>query len=70
MQTVRSLIGGRFREARSEEVQVDPTPDPATGEAIALLRCSRQDQIDEAVRAARWWLAPRFDHTRPEGRGH
>ena len=50
---VESLIGGRFREPRSDEVQVDPIPDPATGETIALLPYSTAGEIDEAIRAAR-----------------
>jgi malonate-semialdehyde dehydrogenase (acetylating)/methylmalonate-semialdehyde dehydrogenase len=53
VQTVQSFIGGKFRESRSEEVQVDPIPDPATGETIALLPYSTREEIDEAVRAAR-----------------
>jgi len=50
---VESLIGGRFREPRSDEVQVDPIPDPATGETIALLPYSTADEISEAIGAAR-----------------
>ena len=50
---VQSFIGGAFRESRSGDVQVDPIPDPSTGETIALLSYSTRDEIDEAVRAAR-----------------
>lgn len=49
--TVQSFIAGRFRESRSEEV--DPIPNPATGETMALLPYSTRDEINEAVRAAR-----------------
>ena len=40
---VQSFIGGAFRESRTGEVQVDPIPDPATGETIALLPYSTTD---------------------------
>jgi malonate-semialdehyde dehydrogenase (acetylating) / methylmalonate-semialdehyde dehydrogenase len=50
---VQSFVGGRFRESRGADVQVDPIPDPATGEAIAMLPYSTAGEIDEAVRAAR-----------------
>jgi malonate-semialdehyde dehydrogenase (acetylating) / methylmalonate-semialdehyde dehydrogenase len=61
--TIGSFIGGRFREPRSGEGQVDPIPDPATGETIALLPYSTTQEIDEAVAAARgafpdWGNAP------------
>src|ERR687887_542867 len=45
------LIGGRFVESGSEEVE--PVPDPATGETIALLPLSTPEEIDQAVAAAR-----------------
>jgi malonate-semialdehyde dehydrogenase (acetylating) / methylmalonate-semialdehyde dehydrogenase len=47
---VPALIGGRFQESGSDEV--DPIYDPATGETIALLPYSTSDEIDRAVRAA------------------
>jgi malonate-semialdehyde dehydrogenase (acetylating)/methylmalonate-semialdehyde dehydrogenase len=47
---VQSFIGGLFRPPRSEHV--DPIPDPATGETIALLPYSTGEDIDEAVVAA------------------
>jgi malonate-semialdehyde dehydrogenase (acetylating)/methylmalonate-semialdehyde dehydrogenase len=47
---VPALIGGRFQESRSDEV--DPIYDPATGETIALLPYSTPEEIDRAVRAA------------------
>jgi malonate-semialdehyde dehydrogenase (acetylating)/methylmalonate-semialdehyde dehydrogenase len=47
---VPALIGGRFQESGSDEV--DPIYDPATGETIALLPYSTPDEIDRAVRAA------------------
>ncbi|HWO71555.1 MAG TPA: CoA-acylating methylmalonate-semialdehyde dehydrogenase [Actinomycetota bacterium] len=50
VETVPSFIGGSFREGVSEEV--DPIPNPATGETIALLPYSTAEEIDEAVRAA------------------
>jgi malonate-semialdehyde dehydrogenase (acetylating)/methylmalonate-semialdehyde dehydrogenase len=50
---VQSFIGGRFREPRDGDVQVDPIPDPSTGETIALLPYSTPEEIDEAIRAAR-----------------
>src|SRR6266498_437954 len=49
---VQSFIGGAFRESRTGEVQVDPIPDPATGETIALLPYSTTGEIDEAIGAA------------------
>ena len=48
--TVQSFIGGRFLESSSEEV--DPIPDPATGETIAMLPYSTSEQIDGAISAA------------------
>lgn len=50
VETVPSFIGGSFRQGVSEEV--DPIPNPATGETIALLPYSTAGEIDEAVRAA------------------
>jgi malonate-semialdehyde dehydrogenase (acetylating) / methylmalonate-semialdehyde dehydrogenase len=50
---VQSFIGGAFREPGNGDVQVDPIPDPATGETIALLPYSTPGEIDEAIRAAR-----------------
>jgi malonate-semialdehyde dehydrogenase (acetylating) / methylmalonate-semialdehyde dehydrogenase len=50
---VRSLVGGEFREARSADVQVDPIPNPATGETLAFLPYSTRDEIGEAIRTAR-----------------
>ncbi|MGH2555491.1 MAG: CoA-acylating methylmalonate-semialdehyde dehydrogenase [Actinomycetota bacterium] len=50
---VQSFIGGAFREPRDGDVQVDPIPDPATGQTIALLPYSTPKEIDEAIRAAR-----------------
>ncbi|HSL67205.1 MAG TPA: CoA-acylating methylmalonate-semialdehyde dehydrogenase [Actinomycetota bacterium] len=47
---VPALIGGRFQESGSDEV--DPIYDPATGETIALLPYSTPQEIDRAVRAA------------------
>jgi malonate-semialdehyde dehydrogenase (acetylating)/methylmalonate-semialdehyde dehydrogenase len=47
---VPALIGGRFEEPGSDEV--DPIYDPATGETIALLPYSTREEIDRAVRAA------------------
>lgn len=49
--TVPSLIGGRFQESGSDEV--DPIFDPATGATIALLPYSTGEEIDRAVRLAR-----------------
>lgn len=49
--TVRSFIGGRFMESRSEETE--PIPNPATGETIAVLPYSTAEEIDGAVAAAR-----------------
>jgi len=48
---VPALVGGRFEEPGSDEV--DPIYDPATGETIALLPYSTAEEIDRAVRAAR-----------------
>jgi malonate-semialdehyde dehydrogenase (acetylating)/methylmalonate-semialdehyde dehydrogenase len=50
---VRSFVGGEFREGRNRDVQVDPIPNPATGETIAMLPYSTAAEIDEAVRTAR-----------------
>jgi malonate-semialdehyde dehydrogenase (acetylating) / methylmalonate-semialdehyde dehydrogenase len=50
---VQSYIGGRFRESRTGDVQVDPIPDPATGETIALLPYSTPEEIGQAIAAAR-----------------
>ncbi len=47
---VPALIGGRFEQSGSDEV--DPIYDPATGETIALLPYSTPEEIDRAVRAA------------------
>ena len=47
---VPALIGGRFEQSRSDEV--DPIYDPATGETIALLPYSTPQEIDGAIRAA------------------
>jgi malonate-semialdehyde dehydrogenase (acetylating)/methylmalonate-semialdehyde dehydrogenase len=47
---VPALIGGRFEESTSDEV--DPIYDPATGQTIALLPYSTPDEIDRAVRTA------------------
>jgi malonate-semialdehyde dehydrogenase (acetylating) / methylmalonate-semialdehyde dehydrogenase len=47
---VPALIGGRFQESGSDEV--DPIYDPATGETIALLPYSTPEEIERAVRAA------------------
>ena len=49
--TVPSLIGGRFEEPGSDEI--DPIYDPATGETIAMLPYSTPKEIDRAVRAAK-----------------
>ena len=49
--TVQSFIGGRFLESSSEEI--DPIPDPSTGETIAMLPYSTSEQIDGAISAAR-----------------
>ncbi len=48
---VPALIGGRFEEPGSDEV--DPIYDPATGETIAMLPYSTPAEIDRAVTAAR-----------------
>jgi malonate-semialdehyde dehydrogenase (acetylating)/methylmalonate-semialdehyde dehydrogenase len=50
---VQSFIGGEFREPRTKDVQVDPIPDPATGETIALLPYSTPQEIDDAIQTAR-----------------
>jgi malonate-semialdehyde dehydrogenase (acetylating) / methylmalonate-semialdehyde dehydrogenase len=50
---VHSYIGGTFRESRAEDVQLDPVFDPATGETIAFLPYSTNEEIGEAVRAAK-----------------
>jgi malonate-semialdehyde dehydrogenase (acetylating)/methylmalonate-semialdehyde dehydrogenase len=47
---VPALIGGRFEQSGSDEV--DPIYDPATGETIALLPYSTPEEIDGAIRAA------------------
>jgi malonate-semialdehyde dehydrogenase (acetylating) / methylmalonate-semialdehyde dehydrogenase len=49
--TVRSFIGGQFRESRAEKA--DPIPNPATGEIIASLPYSTREEINEAVAAAK-----------------
>src|SRR5439155_6740155 len=36
----------------SRDVQVDPIPDPATGETIAMLPYSSQQEIEQAIAAA------------------
>jgi malonate-semialdehyde dehydrogenase (acetylating) / methylmalonate-semialdehyde dehydrogenase len=51
--TVPSFVGGEFREASSKDTHVDPIPDPATGETIALLPYSAQTEIEDAIRSAR-----------------
>ncbi len=48
---VPSFIGGEFREGPGG--QVDPIPNPATGETIAVLPYSSREEVDEAVRAAK-----------------
>ncbi len=48
---VPALIGGRFEEPGSDEV--DPIYDPATGETIAMLPYSTPAEIDRSVTAAR-----------------
>jgi malonate-semialdehyde dehydrogenase (acetylating) / methylmalonate-semialdehyde dehydrogenase len=48
---VQSFIAGRFEESRSEEIE--PVPNPATGETIAVLPHSSNEEIDRAVGAAR-----------------
>ena len=47
---VPHLIAGRFGESASD--RTDPIPDPATGETIAELRYSSDEEVDAAVRAA------------------
>src|SRR3989441_601177 len=49
--TVRSYIGGKFRESRADKA--DPIPNPATGQIIASLPYSTREEIDEAVAAAK-----------------
>ncbi|HSL67873.1 MAG TPA: aldehyde dehydrogenase family protein, partial [Actinomycetota bacterium] len=49
--TVQSFIGGRYEAPGSE--QVDPIPNPATGQTIAMLPYSTPEDIDRAIRAAR-----------------
>ena len=49
--TVKSFIGGKFRESRAD--RTDPIPNPATGETIASLPYSSRDEINEAVAAAK-----------------
>ena len=48
---VQALIGGEFHPSTSGEIE--PIPDPATGETIATLPHSSDDEIDQAVAAAR-----------------
>jgi malonate-semialdehyde dehydrogenase (acetylating)/methylmalonate-semialdehyde dehydrogenase len=48
---VQSFIAGRFEESRSEDIE--PVPNPATGETIAVLPHSSNEEIDRAVGAAR-----------------
>jgi malonate-semialdehyde dehydrogenase (acetylating)/methylmalonate-semialdehyde dehydrogenase len=48
---VPTLIAGRFRPSSSDEI--DPIPDPATGETIAMLAHSSEAEVDAAVAAAR-----------------
>jgi malonate-semialdehyde dehydrogenase (acetylating) / methylmalonate-semialdehyde dehydrogenase len=50
---VKSFVAGEFREPRAADVQVDPIPNPATGETIAMLPYSTDQEIDEAIRTAR-----------------
>jgi malonate-semialdehyde dehydrogenase (acetylating)/methylmalonate-semialdehyde dehydrogenase len=50
---VKRFVGGEFRETRADDVQVDPIPNPATGQTIAMLPYSTSGEIDEAVRIAR-----------------
>lgn len=47
---VPALIGDSFRESDSEEV--DPIYNPATGETIALLPYSTDDEISQAIQSA------------------
>jgi len=49
---VPNFIGGEFREPSSRDVQVDPIPDPATGETIAMLPYSSHQEIEQAIAAA------------------
>src|SRR5258708_7189973 len=49
--TVKSFIGGKFRESRAD--RTDPMPNPATGETIASLPHSTREEINEAVAAAK-----------------
>jgi malonate-semialdehyde dehydrogenase (acetylating) / methylmalonate-semialdehyde dehydrogenase len=48
---VKSYIAGRFEESPSEEIE--PVPNPATGQTIAVLPYSSTEEIDRAVAAAR-----------------
>ena len=50
---VKRFVGGEFRDTRADDVQVDPIPNPATGQTIAMLPYSTSGEIDEAVRTAR-----------------
>lgn len=49
-ENVMSFIAGRFAEPSSDEME--PVPNPATGETLAILRYSSSEEIDRAVRAA------------------
>ncbi len=49
---VRTLVGGVFREPRNADVHVEPIPNPATGQTIALLPYSTAEDVDEAIRSA------------------
>jgi malonate-semialdehyde dehydrogenase (acetylating)/methylmalonate-semialdehyde dehydrogenase len=49
--TVPSLIGGRWEQPGSDEI--DPIYDPASGDTIAMLPYSTPAEIDLAVRAAK-----------------
>ena len=64
---VKSFVGGRFLEPRSADVQVDPIPNPATGQTIAMLPYSTREEIDEAVRTARHAF-PEWANTPPPER--
>src|SRR3990172_7083782 len=50
-QLVPNFIAGRREEPASR--QLDEIPDPATGEAIAVLAHSTPDEIDRAIAAAK-----------------
>jgi malonate-semialdehyde dehydrogenase (acetylating)/methylmalonate-semialdehyde dehydrogenase len=50
---VKRFVGGEFRETRADDVQVDPIPNPATGQTIAMLPYSTSGEIEEAVRTAK-----------------